>query len=156
VLGDGPWLTGIMDIVASAETVSTSGRRDGRPFIAPPDAHRRVFDALLFPGLLWSLQPDYLLTYRVHPRAVDRTEIIADTYVHAACPHDADVDGVLAFWDRINAEDRAICERQQIGVASRGFAPAGYAAAEDGVHAFDRMVARRYAAAGIAKADEDG
>ena len=145
VLGDGPWFTGIMDIVASAETVSKSGQRKGRPFIAPTAMRRRVFDAHLFPGMLWSLQPDYLLTYRVLPRGVDRTEIVADTYVHAACPADADVDDVLAFWDVVNAEDRAICERQQIGVASRGFSRGIYADCEDGVHAFDRLVARRYA-----------
>lgn len=31
VLGDGPWLTGIMDLVPSAETVSKSGHLRGRP-----------------------------------------------------------------------------------------------------------------------------
>jgi Rieske 2Fe-2S family protein len=156
VLGDGPWLTGIMDIVPGAETVSRSGRRAGRPFICPEDARRRVFDAHLFPGLLMSLQPDYLLTYRVHPRAVDRTEIVADTFVHAACPDEADLASVLDFWDEVNAQDRAICERQQIGVASRGFHAAAYAAVEEDVHAFDRLVARRYATAlQTASEDED-
>jgi Rieske 2Fe-2S family protein len=146
VLGDGPWFTGIMELVRGAETVSTSGLRNGRPFIAPEEARRRVFDAHLFPGMLWSLQPDYLLTYRVRPLASDRTEIHADTYVHAACPQDADLAEVLGFWDVVNAQDKAICERQQIGVASRGFAAGAYAPCEDGVHAFDRLVARRYAA----------
>src|SRR6185369_14393715 len=101
-------------------------------FVAPEDTRDRVFDALLFPGLFWSLQPDYLLSYRLHPRAVDRTEIIADTYVHEGCPQDADLAPVLELWDRINAEDRAICEAQQIGVGSRGFS-GGYAESEDGV-----------------------
>ena len=155
VLGDGPWFTGIMDIVDGAETVSQSGKRRGRPFIAPEETRRRVFDAHLFPGMMWSLQPDYLLTYRVHPRAVDRTEILADTYVHAACPEAADLADVLDFWDLVNAQDRAICERQQIGVASRGFAGATYAAVEEDVHAFDRLVARRYATALAVVEDED-
>jgi Rieske 2Fe-2S family protein len=154
VLGDGPWFTGIMDLVASAETVSKSGRRSGRPFIAPEGSRRRVHDAHLFPGLLLSLQPDYLLTYRVHPRAVDRTEIVADTYVHAACPAGADLADVLEFWELVNAQDRAICERQHLGVGSRGFSPTAYAAVEDGVHAFDRLVARRYAA-GLRTASEE-
>jgi Rieske 2Fe-2S family protein len=145
VLGDGPWFTGIMDIVPGVETVSKSGRRCGRPFVASEDMRRRVFDAHLFPGMLFSLQPDYLLTYRVHPRAVDRTDIIADTYVHAACPDGADLADVFDFWDVVNAEDRAICERQQVGVASRGYYPSAYADSEDGMHAFDRLVARRYA-----------
>jgi len=154
VLGDGPWFTGIMDLVEGAETVSKSGRRNGRLFIAPEDARRRVCDAHLFPGLLLSLQPDYLLTYRVHPRAVDRTEIIADTFVHASCPEDLDLADVLDFWEQVNAEDRAICERQQIGVGSRGFTPTAYAPVEDGVHAFDRLVAQRYATS-LLDADEE-
>ena len=147
VLGDGPWLGGVMDLVPGAETVSPSGGRAHRPFIVPEDARRRVFDAHLFPGLLTSLQPDYLLTYRLHPVAPDRTLILADTLVHPACPEGDGAADVVAFWERVNAEDRAICERQQLGVRSRGYDPAGYARVEDGVHAFDRLVARRYAAA---------
>jgi glycine betaine catabolism A len=163
VLGEGPWFTGIMDLAAGVETVSRSGRRGGRPFVAPEGARRRVWDAHLFPGLMFSLQPDYLLTYCVHPRGVDRTEIVADTYVHAACPEDADLGEVLELWDGVNAEDRAICERQQVGVGSRGFSPSAYAAVEDGVHAFDRLVAERYVVgleeegrAGEGEEDTDG
>src|SRR5262249_42063365 len=52
---------------------------------------------------------------------------------------------VFDLWDRINAQDRAICESQQIGVGSRGFSSGEYAEVEDGVHAFDRLVAARYA-----------
>lgn len=147
VLGDGPWLGGLMDIVPSAETVSASGRTLDRPFLVPEDARRRVSDAHLFPGLLTSLQPDYFLTYRLHPIAPDRTLVIAETYVHPDCPEGESVADVLSFWERVNAEDKAVCERQQIGVRSRGYAPLGYAAVEDGVHAFDGLVARRYAEA---------
>ncbi|MFT3764164.1 MAG: aromatic ring-hydroxylating dioxygenase subunit alpha [Minicystis sp.] len=155
VLGDGPWLGGLMDIDPAAETVSRSGRLHGRPFLVPEDARRRVCDAHLFPGLLTSLQPDYFLTYRLHPAAPDRTLVIAETYVHPDCPDGEPVADVLAFWERVNAEDRAVCERQQLGVRSRGYAPVGYAAVEDGVHAFDRIVARRYAEA-IAGDEDDG
>ncbi|APR77209.1 Phenylpropionate dioxygenase [Minicystis rosea] len=147
LLGDGPWLGGLMDIVPSAETVSKSGRRLDRPFLVAEDARRRVRDAHLFPGLLTSLQPDYFLTYRLHPIAPDRTLVIAETYAHPDCPAGESVTDVLDFWARVNAEDRAVCERQQIGIRSRGYAPIGYAAVEDGVHAFDRLVARRYAEA---------
>lgn len=143
VLGGGPWLGGLMDIVAGHETVSASGRRMDRPFIVPEDARRRVFDAHLFPALLTSLQPDYFLTYRLHPIAPDRTLIVADTWVDPTCP-EGSIPDVVSFWERVNAEDRAVCERQQVGVRSRGFAPVGYARVEDGVHAFDRLVADRY------------
>ena len=144
VIGEGPWLGGIMDLAGEAETVSKSGQLLGRPRIVPEGARRLVHDAHLFPALLTSLQPDYLLTYRLHPIAPDRTLILADTWAHAACPDGDSARDVLDFWEIVNAEDRAICERQQIGVASRGYAPVGYARVEDGVHAFDRLVAERY------------
>lgn len=139
-----------MDITAGAETVALDGDRRNRPWLPGtlPDDRRRVFDALLFPSLLMSLQPDYLLTYRLVPLAPAETRVIADIYFHPAAFTAAfDPENVYAFWDRVNAEDRAVCERQQLGIRSRGYRPGRYTSVEDGVHAFDRLVARRYAAA---------
>ena len=150
VLGDGPWLGGRMDIVGEAETVALDGDRRNRPFLAGtlPEDRRAVFDALLFPGLLLSVQPDYLLTYRLVPLGPTETRVIADIHFHpAAFTASFDPGNVYSFWDRINAEDRAACERQQIGIRSRGYRPGRYTSVEDGVHAFDRLVARHYAAA---------
>lgn len=147
VLSDGPWLGGVMDLAGGAETVSLDGRLHGRPLLAGTrdDERRQVFDALLFPTLLLSLQPDYLLTYRLIPTAPAETRVIADIHFHpAAFIEGFDPVEVFTFWDRVNAEDRWICERQQIGVRSRGYAPGRFARVEDGVHAFDRLVARRY------------
>jgi len=74
-----------------------------------------------------------------------RTLVTAETFLHpAALGPESDHRDVLGFWEKVNAEDRAICERQQIGVASRGFVRAAYSTVEDGVHAFDRKVAGSY------------
>jgi len=144
VLGDGPWLGGTMDLADGVETVSLSGARGGRPLIGEP--RRMVHDAILFPALLTSLQPDYLLTYRLHPLAPDRTRIVFDILVHPAAIGIArDENDLVGFWTRVNDEDRAICERQQVGLRSRAYTPSRYASVEDGVHAFDRLVARAYA-----------
>ncbi|KYF85997.1 hypothetical protein BE20_30425 [Sorangium cellulosum] len=146
--GGGPWLGGLMELVPGAETVSLGAARGARPLIVPEAERRRVRDAMLFPGLLTSLQPDYLLTYRLTPRAPDRTHVVADTYFHpAAFTPGFDPADVFAFWDTVNREDRSICERQQRGMRAPGYAPSTYAAVEDGVHAFDRWVAERYLAA---------
>jgi Rieske 2Fe-2S family protein len=140
----GPWLGGTMRI-ENAETVSIDGSRHDRPLLAPEAPHANgdtVFDAMLFPALLTSVQPDYLLTYRLTPRSAGRTRVVADIYFHAsAFVAGFDPRDVYDFWDRVNAEDRAICEDQQQNAASRGFDPACYATVEEGVHAFDRMVA---------------
>ncbi len=139
--GEGEWLGGRMPIVEGAETVSRSGRFGGRRLLVPAGADlRTVHDAMRLPTLLTSLQPDYLLTYRLYPRAVDRTIVVADTFFHPAST--GDPDDVLAFWAQVNAEDRAVCEAQQRGMASGHAVPGPYASCEDGVHAFDARVAR--------------
>lgn len=141
--GDGPWLGGVMPIEPGSETVSDDGRLHQRAFIVPAEARRRVHDALFLPATLFSLQPDYLLVYRLVPLAPTRTEITFDVLFHpTARADDASPAEVYAFWDRTNAEDRAICENQQRGIASGAWSPLCYATSEDGMHAFDRWVAR--------------
>ena len=143
VVTDGPWQGGVMALREGVESVSQSGRLNGRPLIAGAE----VCDALVAPALLTSLQPDYLLTYRLMPLAVDRTRVVGEIALHPAAlvPGDLHAD-LTEFWDRTNAEDRDICERQQRGLASRAASPRCYAPSEDGVVAFDRWVARGLAA----------
>lgn len=136
----GSWLGGSMDLAEGRETVSMSGQRNGRPFVAGPDDQRTIRDALLFPTWLTSLQPDYFLSYRLEPISMTSTRIIADIFVHKEARAESMQD-VFAFWDLTNAEDRAICERQQRGVSAPGYQPGAYSSSEDGVHAFERRVA---------------
>jgi Rieske 2Fe-2S family protein len=132
------WLGGEMDIVEGHETVSMSGRIGDRTLIVPKERARVVYDAMLFPLWLTSLQPDYFLSYRLEPIAATRTRVIAETFVHPSSP--AEMSDVFELWDIINAQDRAICERQQRGVASRGYTPGPYSIADEGVRAFEDMI----------------
>jgi Rieske 2Fe-2S family protein len=134
----GPWLGGTMPIVASAETVSTSGLRQGRPFLVPEEDRRVVHDAMRFPNLLTSLQPDYLLTFVLFPLDAGRTRVVASTYVHEDAPDDA-LDDVTAFWARVHEEDRSACERQERGMSSRPMPP-HYTDVEEGAAAFANLV----------------
>ncbi len=107
----GPWLGGIMPIASPAETVSLSGRLNGRPFLVPAEDRHVVHDAMRFPNLLTSLQPDYLLTFVLFPLGEGRTRVIASTYMHEDAPPAA-YDDVLDFWSRVYEEDRIACERR--------------------------------------------
>jgi Rieske 2Fe-2S family protein len=142
-LGEGAWLGGTMEI--HAETVSRSGSLSGRPRLYPEADGRRVFDAMMFPTWLTSLQPDYFLSYRLEPLSAERTRVIADVYFHPAAKEDTFAD-VLELWDTVNAQDRSICEAQQRGVASAGFLPGPYTTVDEGVHAFEQLVARQHVA----------
>jgi Rieske 2Fe-2S family protein len=136
------WLGGAMPLVDRAETVSRDGLRHGRPFIVPEQDRRLVHDALLFPTTLISVQPDYALLYRLFPLAADRTRIDFAILFHPTCT--GPIEDVIEFWQQTNDEDRAICERQQVGIASGAWSPSCYTQSEDGMHAFDQLVARFY------------
>lgn len=139
VTDGGDWLGGVMDLRDDAQTVSVTGRDHGRPRIADATCGHRVHDAWVAPNLLTSLQPDYLLTYRLHPLRPDLTRIVAEVWVHASARSDG-LDEVYALWDRVNAEDRAVCEAQQRALPAASGA-GRWDASEDGVRAFDRWVA---------------
>ena len=138
------WLGGVMDLVDGAETVSLDGRLHGRARIRGADPER-VVDCMLWPNLLTSLQPDYLLTYRLTPLAPDRTRIVAEIlFPPESITADFAPTDVFDFWDVTNRQDKEICERQQLGIASSSYVQGRYAEVEDGMHAFDKRVARAY------------
>lgn len=137
----GPWLGGLMPIVPEAETVSLSGKRNGRPLLVAEDDARVVRDAMRFPNLMTSLQPDYLLTFTLFPALSGeaRTRVVACTYVDAEAPEEALAD-VHAFWDRVYEEDKLACERQEIGLTSPGARPPAFSAVEEGAAAVGPML----------------
>ena len=136
--GGGPWLGGIMPIVAGAETVSTSGSRQGRPWLVPEEDRRVVHDAMRLPNLLTSVQPDSLLTFVVFARGEGRSRVIASTYVHEDAAAES-LEDVLGFWTQVCEEDRVACERQQLGLASREM-KVEYTDVEEGAAAVASMV----------------
>ncbi|MFZ5894997.1 MAG: aromatic ring-hydroxylating oxygenase subunit alpha [Myxococcota bacterium] len=143
--GDGAWLGGHMPLAPHARSVSTQPEVEPKPWIVPDAERRRVSDAFAFPALLTSLQPDYLLSYQLCPLEPARTRVTANIYFHAAAfAPNVEASHVYAFWDGVNAEDRAICERQQRGVSSRSFEHASYSLLEEGVQVFDQRMARHY------------
>lgn len=139
-----PWNGGLTVIDPAVETVSEDGLRHDRPFLPglPDEERDRVRDYHLFPTTLVSRQPDYLLTYRVEPLGVTRTRITHDLLVHAASTGPA--DDVVAAWDRTNAEDARVIERQQRGIGGRGYLPGLVAPVEDGLRRFLNEMADIY------------
>ncbi|MGZ4616347.1 MAG: aromatic ring-hydroxylating oxygenase subunit alpha [Actinomycetes bacterium] len=144
----GAWVGGSMDLREGAETMSLDGHSLGRP-IEGVDA-RHVLYLGLFPNLLLSLHPDYVMTHRMTPLAPDRTHVECSWYLvdggAGASAYDGPVDPSYAvdFWDRTNRQDWAACESVQRGLSSPHFAPGPLAPNEDAVHRFVTMVARGY------------
>jgi Rieske 2Fe-2S family protein len=106
---------------------------------------RLVHYFVVYPALLLSPHPDYVMMHVLTPLAPDRTRIRCDFYVtaeaRAASPFEP--GDVVDFWDLTNRQDWQLCERVQASAGSRGFRPGPYQPTEDCVHTFDRWYADR-------------
>jgi Rieske 2Fe-2S family protein len=140
---------GPMMLRAGIETMSMSGRRTA-PIIPglKPDDHRFVYYYVIYPNLLLSPHPDYVLTHTAWPVAPGRTKIVCEFLFtqEALARPDFDPTDMVEFWDVTNRQDWGLCERAQLGAQSRGYRPGPYQPSEDCVHTFDRWYAERMAA----------
>jgi Rieske 2Fe-2S family protein len=98
--------------------------------------------------MLLSPHPDYVLTHTAWAISPGRTHIVCEWLFteDAVRQKDFNPRDVVEFWDTTNAQDWALCERAQAGIASRGFRQGPYQPTEDCVHTFDRWYADRLAA----------
>jgi len=146
-LAEGPWKGGWMPFAAGCETMSISGKRDGRPLLFARDEAeaRRIYYYILWPNLIVSVHPDYVLTHQAWPDGPNRSVVHCDLYVGADQADTLDIAGAVEFWDITNREDYHVVEMQQQGTRSRSWTAGRYSNQEASVHAFDIMVADRYA-----------
>jgi Rieske 2Fe-2S family protein len=97
----------------------------------------------IYPNLLLSLHPDYMMLHTLWPRAVDRTEIVCEWHFdpdEMARPG-FEADDAVEFWDQANREDWGIARLSQLGIASRGYTPGPYSRREEMLRSFDQLVA---------------
>ncbi len=101
----------------------------------------------MFPNLFLSLHPDYAMVHTLWPEGPARTRIRCDWLFHpdAFGRDDFRPDDAVSFWDTTNREDWHVYERNQHGVASRGYAPGPYSPRESVPAAFDREYLRAMA-----------
>ena len=136
---------GAMGFRDGVETMSMDGtrRRDYLPGLNEAQRHQVVYYTI-YPNLLLSLHPDYVMTHTLWPRAHDRTEIVCEWHFHPrelARP-DFQADDAVEFWDRTNREDWWISEQSQAGINSRVYQPGPYSDREELLWSFDEIVRR--------------
>ncbi len=146
--GLGAWVGGFMDLREEAATMSLDGRSGGTVLRGLDARRSRIVDYIgIFPNLLVSLHPDFVMSHVLTPLSPGRTWIEC---TWAFSPEDAarpgfDPSFAVDFWDVTNKEDWHACEGVQRGLASEHAIPGVLSAAEDGVYQFVTMVARGYA-----------
>jgi Rieske 2Fe-2S family protein len=143
----GIWVGGWMDLRDGMATMSLDGSSGGVPLRGLDAAGRRaVLYVGIFPNVLVSLHPDYVMVHRLIPVAPDRTKIEC---TWAFAPESLARPGfdpgyAVEFWDITNRQDWHACESVQRGLSSPRAVPGPLAREEDAVYAFVTMVARGY------------
>ena len=137
------YMGGRMDLRPGVATLSVDGTcpRSFLPGLSAEDV-RRVYYYAIFPNMLLSLHPDYMLVHTLWPIAPDRTVNICEWHFHpAALAGDGfDASDAIDFWDLTNRQDWHVCELSQAGISSRAYTPGPYSNREDLLYAFDRLI----------------
>jgi Rieske 2Fe-2S family protein len=143
----GTWVGGWMDLRDGMATMSLDGRSHGVPLRGLDETGlRTVIYVHIFPNVLVSLHPDYVMVHRLVPLAANRTQIEC-TWSFAPeslAQPGFDPGYAIEFWDITNRQDWGACESVQRGLASPHAIPGPLSPDEDAVYQFVTMVARGY------------
>lgn len=144
---EGAWVGGWQDLAPGAETMSLDGSTKAAPLRGLDARRRRIIDYVgIFPNLLVSMHPDFVMTHLMTPLGATTTEVEC-AWLFA--PEEVDREGfdpdfAVEFWDLTNRQDWRACESVQRGLASPRSAPGPFSSVEDAVYQFVTMVARGY------------
>ena len=137
------YMGGRMDLRPGVATLSMDGTcpRAFLPGLSAEDV-RRVYYYAIFPNMLLSLHPDYMLVHTLWPIAPDRTINICEWHFQpeTLAQPDFNASDAIDFWDMTNRQDWHVCELSQAGISSRAYTPGPYSNREDLLYAFDRMI----------------
>ncbi|MFT5609324.1 MAG: Rieske 2Fe-2S family protein [Parvicella sp.] len=107
---------------AGATTFTLTGTTDRRPFPGLNEDERKHHNGdLLYPNLFLSLAADHVAAFILRPVSVSETQV--DCYFlfeqHEAQKATFNPSDAIDFWDLVNRQDWAICERVQSGMGAR-------------------------------------
>jgi Rieske 2Fe-2S family protein len=143
-LTEGPFLGGFMRI-AKGKSLTMSGNACALAIgsFGEHDFHL-VFYYSIFPNMLLSLHPDYVMVHQLWPQSPERTLVFCDWLFNpeAFKRSDFEPDDAVKFWDMVNRQDWHVCELSQQGIASRAYEPGPYSARESIPAAWDREYLR--------------
>ena len=156
-LAEGPFLGGFMKI-NPGKSLSMSGNTCALPIRAgnkelataspsgggPDHDYQVVFYYSIFPNMLLSLHPEYVMVHQLWPQSPERTLIVCDWFFHpdAFTRKDFKPEDAIEFWDMTNKQDWHVCELSQQGIASRAYEPGPYSSREKIPAAWDEYYLR--------------
>jgi glycine betaine catabolism A len=145
-LQKGPFLGGSMKI-NQGKSLTISGNACAA-FVGDIKNLQQVFYYSIFPNMLLSLHPEYVMVHQLWPQSPDRTLIICDWLFHpdAFKRKDFNPDDAIEFWDMTNKQDWHVCELSQQGISSRAYEPGPFSSRESIPAAWDTFYLRQMGA----------
>jgi Rieske 2Fe-2S family protein len=144
-LTEGPFLGGFMKI-NPGKSLSMSGNACALQIDQEQEkeAEQRVFYYSIFPNMLLSLHPEYVMVHQLWPQSPERTLIVCDWFFHpdAFARKDFKPEDAIEFWDMTNKQDWHVCELSQQGISSRAYEPGPYSSRESIPAAWDEYYLR--------------
>ncbi len=145
-LTEGPFLGGFMKINRGKSlTMSGNACAIGVGGKKGAGEDERVFYYSIFPNMLLSMHPEYVMVHQLWPQSPQRTFILCDWFFHPDAFDRADFEpeDAIKFWDLTNRQDWHVCELSQQGIASRAYRPGPFSTRESIPAAWDREYLRR-------------
>jgi len=142
-LHEGPFLGGFMKINAGKSLTMTGNACAA--FVGKIENIQQVFYYTIFPNMLLSLHPEYVMVHQLWPQSPERTLIVCDWFFHpdAFARKDFNPEDAIEFWDMTNKQDWHVCELSQQGIASRAYQPGPYSSRESIPAAWDEYYLRQ-------------
>ncbi len=142
-LTEGPFLGGFMKI-NKGESLTMSGNACALP-VGEIENLQQVFYYSIFPNMLLSMHPEYVMVHQLWPQSPERTLIRCDWFFHSDAFNRPDFkpEDAIEFWDMTNKQDWHVCELSQQGIASRAYQPGPYSPRESIPAAWDEYYLRQ-------------
>lgn len=142
-VSNGAVIGGFMDLTKERGSMTMDGEAAAPPICSPGDL-QKIYYYSVFPNLLLTPHPDFVMYHHITPLGTDkiinecsflfRPEVIGDPAAQAG------INSAIEFWDLTNRQDWMVCEQMQIGTRSQRFDRGYYSGREDILHQLDQEV----------------
>jgi Rieske 2Fe-2S family protein len=142
---DGAVIGGYMELSKPRGSMTMDGEAAAPPVCTVSgDDLQRVHYYSVFPNLLFSPHPDFVLYHRIRSLAIDKIQNDCFFLLHPDVIREPKrmerFQSAIAFWDLTNRQDWRVCEQMQLGIQSRRFERGRYSPQEDILYALDKEV----------------
>ena len=143
-LYEGPFLGGFMTLNKDKKSITESGDLSSEPIPGvTKENQNRVYYYSLFPNMLISLHPDYVMYHTIVPISPEKCKITCSWLFFEGNNNKHNYSDAIEFWDKTNKQDWEISELSQLGIQSKKYTPGPYSSRESLLSTFDNYYLSR-------------